>query len=129
LVDAPTKDIYLITKTDTKSMLFRLTYPYSTTSINKAEAVGALPYNYVVSASISPNGHDVVVKTYADIYYYERKTGETLLQALSKTPAKLPYLLEPQGEAIGFAADNSGYFTISEKSLSTSVKLYFYKRK
>lgn len=129
LVDAATKDIYLITKTDAKSIIYRLAYPYSTTVINKAEALGRLPYNFVVSAAISPNGHDIVVKTYADIYYYERKTGETVLQALQKTPAKLPYVLEPQGEAIAFAADNSGYFTISEKSLASFVKLYFYKRK
>jgi hypothetical protein len=41
----------------------------------------------------------------------------------------LPYQAEPQGEAISFAVNNSGYYTISEKALSSMVKLYYYKRK
>ena len=129
LVDAATQDIYIITKNDLKSKIFKLTYPYSTTGMNKADEIGSLPYNYVVSAAMLPNGKEIVVKTYDAIYYYPYKSGETILQSLSSEPAKLPYLQEPQGEAIAFAADNSGYFTISEKALASSVKLYYYKRK
>ena len=58
-----------------------------------------------------------------------RKIGETILQALGKTPVNLPYQQEPQGEAITFTTRNTGYFTLSEKALASSVKLYFYKRK
>ena len=129
LVDPDTKDIYIITKTDLKSKIFKLTYPYSTTDINRVEQVGGLPYNYVVSAAISPSGKEVVVKTYDAICDYPRKTGESILQALSKTPSNLPYQVEPQGEAITFDNNDSGYYTISEKALASSVKLYFYKRK
>jgi hypothetical protein len=129
LVDPDTKDIYLITKTDLRSKIFRLTYPYSTTDMNKAELVGGLPYNYAVSAAISPSGKQIVVKTYDAIYNYPRNTGETILQALSKTPSNLPYQVEPQGEGIAFDNSDSGYYTISEKALASSVKLYFYKRK
>lgn len=129
LVDPDTKDIYIITKTDLKSMIFKLTYPYSTTDLNKAELVGSLPYNYAVSAAISPSGKDLVVKTYDAIYDYPRASGETIVQSLSKTPVNLPYQQEPQGEAITFDNNDSGYYTISEKALASSVKLYFYKRK
>jgi len=48
---------------------------------------------------------------------------------LAKKPSTLPYVLEPQGEGICFDAADTGYFTISEKALASSVKLYFYKRK
>ena len=129
LIDPGTKDIYLITKTDLKSKIFRLAYPYSTTDKNPVELVGGLPYNYAVSAAMSPSGKEIVIKTYDAIYYYPRNTGETILQALSKTPSSLPYQVEPQGEAITFANNDSGYYTISEKALASSVKLYFYKRK
>jgi len=129
LVDAATGDIYIITKNDLKSKIFKLAYPYSTTGMNKAEEIGSLPYDYVVSAAMLPNGKEIVVKTYDAIYYYPYKSGETILQSLSSQLTKLPYQQEPQGEAIAFAADNSGYFTISEKALASSVKLYFYKRK
>jgi hypothetical protein len=128
LVDPDTKDIYIITKMDARSIVFRLTYPYSTTVINKAEPVGNLTYNLAVSAAIAPSGKEIVIKTYDAIYYYTRTADETIMQALSKEPVKLPYEQEPQGEAIVFANNDSGYYTLSEKALASSVKLYFYRR-
>lgn len=129
VVDPTTKDIYIITKNDNPSKIFKLAYPYNTSNTNTAELVGSLTYNAVVSAALSPDGKGIAVKTYGGINYYSIKSGETILQALKKTPVNLPYQLEPQGEAITFAADNSGYYTLSEKSLSTIVNLNFYKRK
>lgn len=125
LVDPHSHDIYIITKTDRRSKLYKLTYPYGTI----AQEVGELPYNYVVSATISGKGDEILIKTYDSILYYTRASNETIEQALQKSPLRLPYMAEPQGEAITFAADNSGYFTLSEKALSTIVRLYFYKRK
>jgi hypothetical protein len=129
LIDPDTKDIFIITKNELKSKIFRLSYPYSTTVMNKAEEVGSLGFNFAVSAAISPSGKEIVVKTYDAIYHYPRSTGETILKVLSKTPVNLPYTAEPQGEAIVFANSDSGYYTLSEKALASSVKLYFYKRK
>jgi len=128
LVDPDTKDIYIITKTDLHSKLFRLKYPYSTIGMNTVEEVGTLPYNYAVSAAISPNGSELVIKTYENIYAYPRAAGETIVQTLGKKYSSLPYHVEPQGEAIVFDNNDSGYYTLSEKGLATSVKLYFYKR-
>jgi len=128
LVDPDTKDIYIITKTDLHSKLFKLKYPYSTVEMNKVEEVGSLPYNYVVSAALAPNGRELVIKTYEAIYDYPRTAGETIVQTLSKPYTPLPYQMEPQGEAIVFDNNDSGYYTLSEKGLASSVKLYFYKR-
>lgn len=129
LVDPESKDIYIITKTEIRSKVFRLKYPYSTTQMNRVEEVGTLGFNYAVSAAIAPGGKEIVVKTYDAIYYYLRAAGESIEQAFRKEPVKLPYIREPQGEAIVFANNDSGYFTLSEKALASSVKLYFYKRK
>ncbi|WP_205513181.1 hypothetical protein [Longitalea arenae] len=128
LVDPESKDIYIITKTETRSKIFRLKYPYSTTHMNRVEEVGTLSYNYAVSAAIAPNGKEIVVKTYDAIYYYQRSASESLVQALLKEPTKLPYIQEPQGESIVFDNNNTGYYTLSEKALSSSVKLYYYGR-
>jgi DNA-binding beta-propeller fold protein YncE len=128
LVDPDTKDIYIITKTDLHSKLFKLAYTNSTKGMNKVEEVGALPYNYVVSAALSPDGKEILVKTYDAIYHYQRSAGETIVQTLSKKYISLPYQQEPQGEAIVFDNNDSGYYTLSEKALASSVKLYFYKR-
>ena len=129
LVDPATKDIYIITKRDNPSKIYKLTYPYSTSATNAVLLVGSLPYNFVVSAAWSPDGKGIVTKTYGGINYYAAKAGENIVQILKKSFSALPYQAEPQGEAITFAADNSGYYTLSEKSLSSTVNLYFYKRK
>lgn len=129
LVDPATKDIFIITKTDDRSGIYKLVFPYSTTRLNQVEKVGELSYNFATGAAISTDGKDIVVKTYGDIFYYPHAAGGSIAQSLSKTPVKLPYQIEPQGEAICFAVDNSGYYTISEKALASVVKLYYYRRR
>ena len=130
LVDHVTKDIYVITKRDAKSLVFRLAYPQSLSETNVARQVGELPFNGVVSASLSNNSREMLVKTYTNIYYWKKDAGESIENALKKTGQKLGYSLEPQGEAICFAFDSSGFYTLSEKPLtSSSVDLHFYARK
>jgi hypothetical protein len=63
------------------------------------------------------------------LFYYKRQAGKTIEQALKGTYISLTYLLEPQGEAVTFASDGSGFYTASEKGFATWVNLYFYKRK
>ena len=129
LVDPVSKDIYIFTKRDNPSLLFKLDYPYSLTDVNTARKVGSLPYTSIVSADITDDGKEVLVKNYSAIYYYKRVANETIEQALAKPYSTLSYKVEPQGEAISFAQDGSGFFTISEKAFWNNVQLYFYKRK
>jgi hypothetical protein len=125
LVDTVTNAIYIITKRDKVSLVFKIENP--STGLNTAIQVGQLTYNNVVSATLSPDGSEVLVKTYTTIFRYIR--GKLSIEAaLQGTPMSLSYVLEPQGEAITFATDNSGFFTLSEKGMSKVVNLYFYKR-
>ncbi|MEJ8756858.1 hypothetical protein WG947_07630 [Pontibacter sp. H259] len=127
LVDPATKDIYIITKRDQPSEIYRLTYPYSLTKTNTAELVGTLPYNGVVSAAISADGKGIIVKTYANIFYYNRSGKEPISKVLQKKLTTLPYKIEPQGEAVTFSAEKKGYFTLSEKAFKDEANLYLYK--
>ena len=129
LIDDNTKDIYIISKRDTKSRLYKIAWPYSTSAVNTAVFVQELPYNGVVSAAISTDGKEIIVKTYVALYYYSKNTGESVAQTLQKTYTELGYVLEPQGEAVCFALDNSGFYTLSELGLGSTQSLYFYKRK
>lgn len=126
-VDPATKDIYVITKREAKSRIYKLTYPQSTGSVNIASFVLELPYNFVTAACFSDNG-ELLVKTYSDIYYYKRMAGQPVGGELFASYTKLLYNPEPQGEAIAFATDNTGFFTLSEKGFASSVNLNFYKR-
>lgn len=127
LVDPTTKDILLITKRETPSKIYKIAYPYSSTSLNVAEPVGSLPYTNVVSAALSPNGQEAIIKTYTTLYHYRQEASEPLTEWLQRKPEILPYKLEPQGEAVTFAIADSGYFTLSEQGLFSAVNLYFYK--
>lgn len=126
IVEPETLDIYILTKRDAKSGIYKLTYPYSTTVVNTARKVGELPYNFVVSAALRADGRGLAVKDYVSIRYYPRTPGESIADVLKKTPSNLPYQMEQQGEAICFTLDGSYYFTLSEK-LNAPVALMRYK--
>ncbi|MBL7699621.1 MAG: hypothetical protein JNK79_15755 [Chitinophagaceae bacterium] len=130
LVDDASLDIYVITKRDAQSKVYRIPYPQNTGAVNQAEFVEDLSFTGVVSAAVSSSGKEVILKTYTNLFYYSRGAQESFAETFGKTPADtLAYQLEPQGEAVSFASDNSGFFTYSEKGLSTDApQLLFYRR-
>lgn len=128
LVDPNTKDIYIITKRDTKSKVYKLAYPQSISSMNEAVFIADLGFNGAVSATISPDGKEIIVKTYLALYYYTKNATDDISVALAKAPATLDYQVEAQGEAISFGLDNKGFYTLSEKALNMTPSLNYYKR-
>ncbi|MBC7829596.1 MAG: hypothetical protein H7122_17765 [Chitinophagaceae bacterium] len=129
LVDHTSKEIYIITKSDNPARIYKLIYPQSITSVNQAVLVGELTFSGVTGSAISVDGKEIIIKTYPALNYFTRSPGQTIEQALKSVSVNLDYQLEPQGEAVAFAADNSGFYTLSEKAFSSVVNLYFYKRK
>jgi hypothetical protein len=129
LIDPGTRDVHFISKNDNPSRIYTLKYPYDTNTIHTLVAGNELGFGGVVAAAISPDGKDILVKTYTAIYRYPRQSGESVAQALTNQPSNIPYQLEPQGEAIGFSLNNAGFFSLSEKGFSSQVNLYFYQRK
>lgn len=129
LVDPATKDIYIVTKRDEKSKLYKLSYPQSTTAVNEATFVTDLGFSGAVSAAISPERKEIIIKTYTHLYHYTKTAEEKLEDALMKTPSMLDYQMEAQGEAVSFGLDNSGFFTLSEEALGITPKLNYYRRK
>jgi hypothetical protein len=129
LVDPITRDIFIITKRDMPSGIYKLSAPYSYSNMNTAKKVGEMPYNGVVGAALSPDGTEILIKTYPAVHHYSRKKGQSILEALQQEYHPLPYKLEPQGEAVAFTNATSGYFTLSEKGFGTEVNLHFYRRK
>ncbi len=127
LVEPSIGNIYVITKRDSASRMYKLSAPFSSAT-QTAKFIGQLKFNGVTSACISPDGKEVILKTYISIFHYKLNNGENIESLLKKDPVNVPYTIEPQGEAVSFASDNSGYFTLSEKGFSSSQYLYFYKR-
>lgn len=129
LVDHQTKDLYIVTKQQTGARLYRLPYPQSTNGVITAEAMGELPLNNLTAGDISPDNKEVILRNYEEVLYWKRGSGESLAVTLKRSPIRLPYLREPQGEGLAFAADGSGYFTIGEVVEGIQPRLFFYKRK
>lgn len=125
LIDPNTKDIFLITKRTLPSIIYKISYPYAK-NIQTATEVARLTYSGVVSAALAPDGRSILVKTYSSIHRYPRKKGQSIGDALKQSPTKIYYRMEPQGEAICFALNGSGFYTLSEKGFSNNVFLYFY---
>jgi len=130
LVDHASKDIYLISKQDSLSKIYKLPYPQSTTTTNMAVSLGKMKFGGASGAAISKDGQEILVKTYTGVYYWKRNAGESIESALQRSPLSLGYVLEPQGEALCFRNDSTGFYTLSEKPFfAASVSLNFYKRR
>lgn len=78
-----------------------------------------------VAGDISPNGQEVLIKTYHKIFYWNVGDSRDYMKALMHTPAQVPYQQEHQGESVCWEANGSGYYTISE---GTSEALHYYRR-
>lgn len=133
LLDPLTKDLYIVTKHTqklTNERVYRLPYPQSTSEQMTAEFVGTLPIFIATGGDISADGSEILIKNYGMIYYWKKKKNETLIQTLARNYDSTPsYTIEVQGEAIGFDAAATGFFTISERNgQAVKIPLYFYKK-
>ncbi|MEZ0485362.1 PE-PGRS family protein [Fibrella aquatica] len=130
LIDPQTRDLYIVSKREAKVHLYRLAYPQSTTEQTTAELLGELPFTFVTGGAFSPDGSEIVIRTYTNIFYWSRKSGQSVADAMQRTAARdLPYRLEPQGESICFDRENKGYFTLSEKANGINPTLNYYLRR
>jgi hypothetical protein len=129
LIDPGTKNLYLVSKRENPVHLYEVKYPYSTREPVVARKVMPLPMSEIVGGDFSHDGKEVVIKNYAYIYYWRRQPQELIQDVLKTSSREIQYMKEPQGEAITFAHDGSGLYTLSEVGKGNSVYLYFYQRK
>jgi hypothetical protein len=125
-VDPISGDLFVISKRDPENTLFRLRSDDFGKVDVVAEAVAKFPFTSTTAADISQDGSQILIKNYFKVYYWERKEGQSVAEALSHQPRELPYVPEPQGEAIGFRPDGKAYYTISEKRFNIKPTLYLY---
>jgi hypothetical protein len=128
MIDQTTYDIYIVSKFEKNVVVYQIPYPQSTTKINIAKPIATLPITFVTAGTISLDNQEILIKNTDNVFYWKRKKDETIAAALKRPATILPYLKEPQGEAIAFAIDGSGYYTVSEIKKNVKPHLYFYKR-
>ncbi|NID13579.1 PE-PGRS family protein [Fibrivirga algicola] len=129
LLDPLTRDLWIVTKESPAGRLYHLPFPQSTSTVSTATFKGEVPLSLVTSGSISPDGQQILLKTYVSVSRWPRAKDETINGALLKdNPAPVPYQIEPQGEAIAFDKAGNGFYTLSERASASSVTLNYYKR-
>ncbi|MFN8354815.1 MAG: hypothetical protein U0Y10_10245 [Spirosomataceae bacterium] len=130
MVDPLTKDLYVVSKeTGSNANVYRMAYPQSTSSVNVLTLLGSINVPTAVGGDISADGTEVLIKSIGNVYYWKKSNAQQSLWALLQTTSiTLPYVAEPQGEAIAWAKNGTGYYTTSEKANNVTPVLYFYKR-
>jgi hypothetical protein len=135
-VDPKTMDIYIITKREKSARLYLGKYPFDK-KINdlvflkeiKTESMGQL--SWITAADISPNGREILMRSYLSIFYYSVGSSSEIEDAFHGSKNKLPFGpgIEIQGEAVCWDAKGEGYYTLSESYKGAEQHLYYYPRK
>jgi len=128
LADPLTGNLYVITKRVYPAGVYKVPWSMMEDVPQILERIAELPYRYIVGGDMSPDGMEILLKTYTRIYYWRRQPGESVEQTLQRPPETVPYIVEPQGEAVAWDADGQGYYTVSEEPLGIPARLYYYPR-
>ena len=115
MIDPLTKDIYIGSKSTPTTKVYVAEYPQSTTTTLTLQLLGELGITAVTGGDISQDGSEILIKDYFFIYHWFRYPGETVWDALSRTPKTVPYTIVLQGEAVCFNPETKGYYTVNEE--------------
>lgn len=134
MIDPITKDMIIISKREKNVNIYVAAYPQSFTEIITLTKVGTLPFGQVVAGDTSPDGKEILLKNYEQIFYWKKEADETIIELLKKPFQNLSYTQEKQGEAIAWKSDGNGFFTVSENpsdilQFADAIDLLFYQRK
>lgn len=128
-IDQATGDLYLVSKREKNVNVYLSDFASSSKSDTLVPTIVAtIPYFNTVAIDISFDSKQILLKTYDEIYYWNKADTLSIAQTLLLTPIKLDYKKEPQGEAIAWNLNGSGFYTLSESTPHTKARLYFYKK-
>lgn len=135
LFDPLTEDLYIVSKRELRNRLYRVPREVKEKDaddlghVDTLEFLMELPLFASTGGDISTDGREILIKNYTHVYRWKRNPSESLESALQRTPEKLNYVPEPQGEAICFNASGAGFYTVSEAGHNgVSAAMYYYAR-
>lgn len=123
LVDPRGGDLFLVTRDRDEegfARVYRNPAPHLDSVLVTLELVAQIPLTEMVKGGdISPSGDAILLRPHAsgisiDGLYWKRGINTDLWEVFSVEPCQVPLEDEPQGEAIAFMSDGSGYLTVSE---------------
>lgn len=127
LIDHKTKNLYVISKREEPVTVYEIKYPFSLDDTLTGKKIMTLPYAEIVSGDVDARTGDILVKNYDKVFYWRNAHNENVASLLKRQPVEVEYEREVQGEAITWAADGSGFYTVSEQKKKQESWLYFYQ--
>lgn len=136
LVDPRSGDLFIVTKTlgAGSSGVYRVAGddlgPGPTDlSLVASLAVPSAPFtgSTVTAGDISPNGDEILLRTYFTAFVWRRGPLQSVAGALSGARCPVPLSAETQGEAIAYRRDGNAYLTTSEWRDAGPRPLYEYR--
>lgn len=134
LVDPESGDVIIVTKGSTQPEVYRAALPSAGSGRVVLKLVGRLSMDAIpfgddeieggVGGDLSADGAFVLVKSYLRIYRWDWD-GSAEMPFVGE-PESLPYVPEPQGEAVAISVDGRTYFTLSERVGDRIPRLYAY---
>ncbi|MFO0722399.1 MAG: hypothetical protein U1E65_01370 [Myxococcota bacterium] len=119
-VDPASAELYVVTKVQGPAQVFKLGVFRAGASVI-AEAVATVEAPITTGGDISADGRWLALRGYGRAgQLWERRPNEDIASALTRAPCVLPIPEERHGEALGFAADGTGFFTTSERKTDLS---------
>ena len=136
MIDSITKDIIVMSKREESVHIYQLPYPQSIGSPLTVQLIGIMDFypedssdlGRIVSGDISSDGAEILIKSYLNIFHFPRYENQTITDAFNNTMTTVEYIMEPQGESVGWHPNAFGYFTLSEEAENVPCHLYFYPR-
>lgn len=129
MVDPQTGDVFVATKETSRSRIYRAAAADLRANGTVTLALAAdIQFNVVSAGDINPDGSEILLRQENYASTWPRAAGQTVAQAFASEPAYAPVIgepIEPNGEAVGYAADGLGYYTVSE---GTNAVVYHFPR-
>ncbi|MEZ4250758.1 MAG: hypothetical protein R3B99_21225 [Polyangiales bacterium] len=112
--------------------MFRAAAPLAAGSTIVLERVAELTFGTAplignpetTGGDLTPTGDGLAIRSYTHAYFWWVGASESIAAALLRA-CPIPLHPERQGEALGFAAEGDGYYTISE---GQPEPIWFYAR-
>jgi hypothetical protein len=129
MIDSVAKLLYIISKREDSVGVYvtALSFKPDDTIVLQKKCTlyfkGPGKFKWITAGDISPDGQQVLLKSYNKVYYWQRKKNEPIWVTMQREPKQLPYTIEAQGEAICFETDGKNYYTTSE---GVRAPIYFY---
>jgi hypothetical protein len=80
-----------------------------------AQRLGAMNHRFITGGEFSPDGNQLVLRTYTHAIYYQKRENDTWAEQFFKLqPVMLPLPIQSQGEAITFSPDSRSALVTSE---------------